>query len=106
LFYFEDASAAFEAALEMSERAPPAGLPPRHIGVQAGPVVFRDGDVYGRTVNVASRIADQATAGEVLTSQESVEQAGDVEASLEKARSVELRGVTNAVTLYRVLRRP
>jgi class 3 adenylate cyclase len=106
LFYFEDASAAFAAALEMSERAPSAGLPPTHIGVQAGPVVFRDGDVYGRTVNVASRIADQADAGEVLTSQESVERVGDVPASFEKARSVELRGVANAVTLYRVLRRP
>ena len=66
LFYFEDANAAFAAALEMSERAPAAGLPPTHIGIQAGPVVFRDGDVYGRTVNIASRIADQAEAGEIL----------------------------------------
>jgi class 3 adenylate cyclase len=49
LFYFEDVSAAFAAALEMSERAPSTGLPPTHIGVQAGPIVFRDGDVYGRT---------------------------------------------------------
>ena len=72
LFYFEDVSAAFAAALEMSERAPSTGLPPTHIGVQAGPVVFRDGDVYGRTVNIASRIADQAQAGEILTSQETV----------------------------------
>jgi class 3 adenylate cyclase len=29
LFYLDDASAAFAAALEMSERAPSAGLPPR-----------------------------------------------------------------------------
>ena len=104
LFYFEDASAAFAAALEMSERAPSAGLPPTHIGVQAGPVVFRDGDVYGRTVNIASRIADQAEAGEVLTSQETVERVRDVEASFQQARSVELRGVAAPVTLYRVLR--
>ena len=65
LFYFEDVDAAFLAALEMSERAPASGLPPTHIGVQAGPVIFRDGDVYGRTVNVASRIADQAGRGRV-----------------------------------------
>jgi adenylate cyclase len=67
-------------------------------------VVFRDGDVYGRTVNIASRIADQAGAGEVLTSRESVERLGEVDVSFEQARSVELQGVTGPVRLYRVLR--
>jgi len=105
LFYFEEASAAFAAALEMSERAPSAGLPPTHIGVQAGPVVFRDGDVYGRTVNVASRIADQARAGEILTSHETVERVNGGEVSFEQARSVELQGVARPVTLYRVVQR-
>jgi adenylate cyclase len=104
LFYFEHAIAAFAAALEMSERAPAAGLPLTHIGVHAGPVVFRDGDVYGRTVNIASRIADQAEAGEVLTSQETVQRVGDGGVSFEPARSVELKGVADPVTLYRVLR--
>jgi adenylate cyclase len=67
-------------------------------------VVFRDGDVYGRTVNIASRIADQAEAGEVLTSQETVQRVGDGGVSFEPARSVELKGVADPVTLYRVLR--
>ena len=104
LFYFEDVGAAFAAALVMSERAPDAGLPPTHIGIQAGPVVLRDGDVYGRTVNIASRIADQAEAGEVLTSQETMEQVGDDGVSFERARSVELKGIADPVTLYRVFR--
>lgn len=104
LFYFEDASEAFGSALEMSERAPSAGLPPTHIGIQAGPVVFRDGDVYGRTVNIASRIADQAEAGEVLTSLETVERVGETEVAFEPMRSVELQGVAGPVTLFRVLR--
>ena len=102
LFYFEDVEAAFRAALEMSERAPASGLPPTHIGVQAGPVVFRDGDVYGRTVNIASRIADQAEAGEILTSQETVERVGDGDLRFEPVRSVELKGVAATVTLHRV----
>jgi hypothetical protein len=51
LLLFHDAGTAARAALEMSERAPVAGLPPTHIGIQAGPVVFRDGDVYGRTTS-------------------------------------------------------
>ena len=36
----------------MVESAPASGLPPMHIGVHTGPVVFQDGDVYGRTVNL------------------------------------------------------
>lgn len=102
LFYFEDVDAAFLAAVEMSERAPAAGLPPTHIGVQAGPVIFRDGDVYGRTVNVASRIADQAEAGEILTSKETVERIGDGEMRFQRVRSVNLKGVEALVELYRV----
>jgi class 3 adenylate cyclase len=105
LFYFEHASAAFAAALVMSERAPVAGLPPTHIGIQAGPVVFRDGDVYGRTVNIASRIADRAVAGEILTSQETMERMGDDDVSFEQAHSVELKGIADPVMLYRVSRR-
>jgi class 3 adenylate cyclase len=102
LFYFEDVDAAFRASLEMSERAPAAGLPPTHIGVQAGPVVFRDGDVYGRTVNIASRIADQAGAGEILTSKEAIDQADGAQFAFNSSRSVELKGVARPVTLYRV----
>jgi adenylate cyclase len=104
LFYFDEVNAAFAAALEMSERAPATGLPSTHIGVQAGPVVFRDGDVYGRTVNIASRIADQAEAGEILTSQETVERAADGGVSFVQAHTAELKGVAEPVTLYRVLR--
>ena len=106
LLYFEEASAAFAAALEMSERALAAGLPPTHIGIQAGPIVFRDGDVYGRTVNIASRIADEAEAGEILTSRETVERVGADDVSFDQVRSVELQGVADRVTLFRVHRRP
>jgi adenylate cyclase len=72
MFLFPQASAAVRAELEMTEGAPAAGLPTTHIGIQSGPVVFQDGDVYGRTVNVASRIADLAEAGVVLTTEETV----------------------------------
>ena len=39
-----------------------------HIGIHTGPVIFQD-DVYGRTVNLASRIASHATAVQVLASE-------------------------------------
>jgi len=36
-------------------------LPPARVGIQAGPVVFQEGDYFGRTVNVAARIAEYTT---------------------------------------------
>jgi adenylate cyclase len=104
LFFFEHARAAFLAALEMSEEAPASGLPPTHTGIQAGPVIFRDGDVYGRTVNIASRIADQAEAGEVLTSKETAEQVDDGEVEFMSVGPVGLKGVAIPLELYRVVR--
>ena len=38
------------------------------IGFHCGPVVQRDGDIFGDTVNLASRLTAQATRGQVLTS--------------------------------------
>ena len=40
------------------------------IGFQSGPVVQRDNDVFGGTVNMASRLAAQAVKGQTLTSEE------------------------------------
>jgi adenylate cyclase len=42
------------------------------IGFHAGPVIQRDDDVFGDTVNLASRLVEQATRGQVLTSAETV----------------------------------
>jgi class 3 adenylate cyclase len=101
MFLFPEATAAVRAALEMSEGAPAAGLPTTHIGIQSGPVVFQDGDVYGRTVNLASRIADFAEAGDVLTTEETMRQVGASEVDWARIGPAELRGVASPVTLYR-----
>jgi adenylate cyclase len=101
MFLFPQATAAVRAALEMSEGAPAAGLPTTHIGIQSGPVVFQDGDVYGRTVNVASRIADLAQAGDVLTTEETMRQVDAAEVDWTLVGPAELQGVATPVTLYR-----
>jgi adenylate cyclase len=104
MFLFPEPTAAVRAALEMSEGAPAAGLPTTHIGIQSGPVVFQDGDVYGRTVNVASRIADFAEAGDILTTEETMRQVDDAEIGWARIGPAELKGVAGAVTLYRATR--
>jgi class 3 adenylate cyclase len=101
MFLFREATAAVRAALEMSEGAPAAGLPTTHIGIQSGPVVFQDGDVYGRTVNVASRIADLAEAGDVLTTEGTMRQVDAAEVDWTLVGPAELQGVATPVTLYR-----
>ena len=40
-------------------------LPPGHVGISQGPVVARDGDIFGRTVNLAARISDVTPSGEL-----------------------------------------
>jgi len=56
------------SALELVARLPDAGLPPAHVGVAAGPVVIQGGDYFGRTVNLAARLAGRADPGQVLVS--------------------------------------
>jgi adenylate cyclase len=101
MFLFPEATAAVRAALEMSEGASAAGLPTTHIGIHSGPVVFQDGDVYGRTVNVASRIADLAEAGDVLTTEKTMRQVVADDLDWAWIGPAELQGVATPVSLYR-----
>ena len=66
MVHFREPGAGVLAALEMVEGVGKVGLPPAHVGLHAGPVLFQEGDYFGRTVNVASRIAEYARPGEVL----------------------------------------
>jgi adenylate cyclase len=103
MFHFPDASAAVECALELVERAPDEGLPPAHVGVNVGPVVFRDGDYFGRTVNVASRVADRAGPHEVFVTDEVVAAAGGI-ARFTPVGEFELKGVARPLALHRAER--
>ncbi len=101
MFLFADPKGAVVAALEMVERAPAEGLPPTHIGIQVGPVIFQDGDVYGMTVNVAARIAARAEAGEVLISEEALAHVPGPEVRFERVGPARLKGVAEALVIYR-----
>jgi hypothetical protein len=75
---FPDADAAFRAACDMQGAT--AGLAPEaqhklaiKIGFTYGQVVLSEGDVFGDTVNVCSRLVGLANPSQVLTSQQTVD---------------------------------
>jgi class 3 adenylate cyclase len=69
-----DAARVLAFALRLSREMVHEGwCPPLRIGLHSGPAVARDGDWYGSTVNIAARLADAATAGEILMSIETRE---------------------------------
>lgn len=99
MFHFTHPTGAVACGLELVDSVGPQGLPPARVGVSAGPVVFRDGDYFGRTVNVAARITDYARPGEVLVS-ETVCRVSDG-ARFEPIGEVILRGLVEPLSLFR-----
>src|SRR4029450_4300309 len=69
MVHYREPAGAVLSALGLAEQLPEAGLPPAHVGVAAGPVVAQGGDYFGRTVNLAARIAGHASAGQVRVGQ-------------------------------------
>jgi len=104
MFLFHESGDAVVAALEMVEGVASDGLPPAHVGLHAGPVVFQEGDYFGRTVNLAARIAEYARPGEVLVSQEVVDAADAVPVSFIELGPIELKGVAGTLRLHSVRR--
>ena len=100
MFLFKDPGPGVLAAIEMVAGVAEAGLPPAHVGLHAGPVVFQEGDYYGQTVNVASRIAEYARPGEVLVSQEVVDASTGAGVMFREIGPIELKGVSGAMVLY------
>jgi adenylate cyclase len=99
MFHFREPGPGVLAALEMVDGAREAGLPPAHVGLHAGPVLFQEGDYFGRTVNVAARIADYARQGEVLVSQDVVDASAGLPVQYDSIGPVELKGLTEAIPL-------
>jgi adenylate cyclase len=102
MFHFRDPAGGVEAGLDMVEQAPAIGLPPAHIGIHAGPVIFQDGDVYGRSVNIASRLSSVAQAGQVVVSEEVVRRAEGF--NFQDMGLVPLKGLGAPMHLFRAKR--
>jgi adenylate cyclase len=97
-----DQAAAIELGLRIvDELEATAGFPPVRIGMHTGPAVFRAGDWYGTTVNVAARLCAVAGGGEVLVSEATKLAAGSLRrVEFEDGRLHWLRNLTDPVQAF------
>lgn len=100
LLHFPDPGDAVRASLELVDAAPANGLPSAHIGVNAGPMLYDQGDYFGRTVNVAARIAAEADAGRVFVGESVTDTVPQKGFTLEALGDFELKGVAQPEMLY------
>jgi len=73
MLHFASAADAVAAASAVIELAHHRGLPAARAGISAGALIRRDGDYFGHTVNLASRICDAAAAGTVTATRQVAE---------------------------------
>jgi adenylate cyclase len=104
MVHFREPAGAVLAALGMVEEVPQAGLPAAHVGVAAGPVVVQGGDYFGRTVNLAARIAAYARASRVLVSEHVAERAPPHGVIFVELGQVRLEGIAQPVRLLEARR--
>ena len=92
-----DASALADWAVGFQELATERPLP--RIGLHSGSVLYRDGDYYGRAVNLAARVGARATGGEVLVTRE-VKAAAGKYLAFQAIGEVKLKGFDEATELF------
>ncbi len=106
---FASAQAAGAAAAEMQaaiERLPAVGASKLGVKIafQAGPVIQRDNDVFGDTVNLAARLVEQAVKGQILTSMETAETLGPLfRAWTRTLYPIEVKGKAEKVVLCELM---
>jgi adenylate cyclase len=104
MFHFADPGLAIVGGLELVEQTGEAISLPARIGINAGAVIAQEGDYFGRTVNIAARIADYARPHEVLVSEDARRSASVEEVAFELVGDVPLKGVSGPVRLHKATR--
>ena len=102
-FHFRDPHDAVMASLEIVNSVQPAGLPPAHIGVNAGPMIYDEGDYFGRTVNIAARIASQAGPNQVFAGEDVLPHITPSGFHLVEVGAFELKGIAEPLMLYEAI---
>ncbi|MBI5258187.1 MAG: adenylate/guanylate cyclase domain-containing protein [Burkholderiales bacterium] len=99
------AAAAAEMQFRVARLGPPAGVQLGvRIGFHYGPVVERDNDVFGDTVNLASRLCDLASKGQTVTDRETAARLSNLYApSLRQLFSIPVKGKVDEVALVELM---
>jgi adenylate cyclase len=92
-----DASALLDWAVGFQQLQTERPLP--RIGIHQGLTLYRDGDYYGRAVNLAARVGARAAGGEVLVTLPLVEAAGR-HLGFERIGEVKLKGFSETTELF------
>jgi adenylate cyclase len=69
------------------------------IGIHYGWAIYRDGDYYGRDINIAARVAARSAGGEVLLTKPVVDHAGS-HLAFERIAEVRLKGFTEPTEIF------
>jgi adenylate cyclase len=75
------------------------GRPLPRIGIHYGVALYRDGDYYGRAVNIASRVATRSAGGEVLVTRSVIGYAGS-HLEFERIAEVKLKGFNESTEIF------
>jgi class 3 adenylate cyclase len=97
---FDEVADALECALEIRGAESRARV---RVGMAAGEPVDHNNDLFGPTVNLASRICDAARAGEVLVSDVVGELGGSSGFSFAGPSALDLRGFAKPVSVFTLI---
>jgi adenylate cyclase len=106
---FPSADDAADAAIEMQlaiSELPPVGKTALgiRVGFNYGPVVERDGDVFGDAVNLASRLASVATKGQIITARDTVMMMSPMlKANTRAITTIQVKGKAQEIQVYELL---
>jgi adenylate cyclase len=106
---FPTADQAADAAIEMQSAI--AELPPVgntqigiRVGFNHGPVVERDGDVFGDAVNLAARLAGVATKGQIITARDTVVLMSPMlKAATRAITTIQVKGKAQEIQVYELI---
>jgi adenylate cyclase len=101
--HFRDPSDAVRASVDVVRTAPERSLPPAHVGVNAGPMIYHEGDYFGRTVNIAARFAGVAGPEEIVVGEPVVRAVALDDIAFEPMPPAPLKGIAEPVPVYRVV---